>query len=69
MAGRNIAALALVIIFLGIAGCAKSTPLPDLVKDPQKTLTKDEQKRAIADLGQGKEQAVSAAERQIEKGR
>ena len=64
---RSLASIALLALCLGITGCAKSTPLPDLVKDPQAVLTKDERKRAIVDLEQGKEKAVSAAEKQIEK--
>ena len=67
--GRLAAAVAAIAALLGLAGCAQSVPLPDLVKDPQKILTKDEQKRAIADLSQGKERAVNAAEKQIKKGR
>ncbi len=64
---RAPAGVVLLALCLGITGCAKSTPLPDLVKDPQTVLTKDERKRAIVDLEQGKEKAVSAAEKQIEK--
>ena len=62
---------ALVIALAGlVTGCAQNstvTELPDLVKDPRKFLTKDEQKRAISDLGQGKDAEVTAAEKQIEK--
>ena len=47
-----LAALALLSL---VAGCAQNTnfsDLPSLAKNPQRLLTKDEQKQAISELGQ-----------------
>ena len=62
-------AMALAFTCLLTGGCAQTsvTELPDLVRTPQKLLTKDEQKRAISDLGQGKDAEIQAAQKQIEK--
>ena len=65
----------LVLAIAGLAGgCAQSqtttgTVLPDLVKEPTKLLSKDEQKRAITEISHGKDAEMSSAEKQIEKGR
>ena len=59
----------LLAVGLAVAGCAKSAPvveLPDLVKDPRKLLTKDEQQRAISDIGQAKNTEMTAAEKKIQ---
>ena len=58
---------ALATAMCGCAQHASLTELPDLTKDPRKLLTKDEQKRAISDLGQSKEAEITAAEKQIAK--
>lgn len=48
-------ALAAVALLSLLAGCSQNTnfsDLPKLAKDPQRLLTKDEQKQAISELGQ-----------------
>ena len=58
----------LLVAALALAACAQTGPvveLPDLVKDPRKLLTKDEQQRAISDLGRGKDAEITAAEKTI----
>ena len=67
---RGVTIALVVALAAPVGGCAQNnsvTELPDLVKDPRKFLTKDEQKRAISDIGQGRDAEVSAAEKQIEK--
>ena len=53
-----------------LGGCAESLPtaqLPDLVKDPRKFLTKEEQQQAITDLSQKKAAQQAEIERREEK--
>lgn len=64
------AGLLLVVFAVALAGCAESLPtaaLPDLVKDPRKFLTKEEQQQAIDDLSQKKAAQGAEAEKQAEK--
>ena len=67
--GHARALAVLLAVGVTLSGCAQTTPvveLPDLVKDPRKLLTKDEQQRAIADIGQAKDTEMTAAEKKIQ---
>jgi hypothetical protein len=65
--GKVVAAAGLAAV---LAGCVESLPtaqLPDLVRDPRKFLTKEEQQQAINDLSQKKAAQQADAEKQGEK--
>lgn len=71
---RGLAAAICVTSIVLAGGCAQNqtttgTVLPDIVKEPTKLLSKDEQKRAITDLAHVKDSEIISAEKQIEKGR
>lgn len=55
---------------LVLGGCAEalpSFPLPDLIRDPRKLLTKEEQQQAINDLNEKKAAQDPDAARRAEK--
>lgn len=59
-----------VALCLGLGGCADalpSIPIPDLIRDPRKFLTKEEQERAINDLTEKKAAQQADATKQAEK--
>ncbi|NJO32829.1 MAG: hypothetical protein HC869_06500 [Rhodospirillales bacterium] len=58
--GRRLAAMALVAVLGGCADALPSIQMPDLIRDPRKLLTPEEQKDAINDLSRKK--AVQDAE-------
>ena len=58
------------VVALGLGGCAEalpSFPIPDLIRDPRKLLTKEEQQQAINDLTEKKAAQQSDAAKQAEK--
>lgn len=68
--GTSVGVLASVALAAALAGCAESMPtaaLPDLVKDPRKFLSKEEQQQAIDDLSQKKAAQGADSEKQGEK--
>ncbi|MGE5513528.1 MAG: hypothetical protein ACM31O_20035 [Bacteroidota bacterium] len=67
---RRIGVLAVSATVVALAGCADSLPtasLPDLVKDPRKFLTKEEQQQAINDLSQKKAAQEAEADKPVDK--
>ena len=63
--GRRLGAIAVVAVLGGCADALPSIQMPDLIRDPRKLLTPEEQKDAINDLTQ-KKAAQDAAARQAE---
>jgi hypothetical protein len=64
--GRRLAAMALVAVLGGCADALPSIQMPDLVRDPRKLLTPEEQKDAINDLSRKKAAQDAEAARQAE---
>lgn len=65
---RLLAALATLAV--GLGGCSyalPSIPMPDLIRDPRKLLTKEEQQQAIEDLTEKKEAQQAETARRVEK--
>jgi hypothetical protein len=55
---------------MGLGGCAgalPSFPIPDLIRDPRKLLTKEEQQQAINDLTEKKAAQEADAAKRAEK--
>jgi hypothetical protein len=69
--GRRRRRLAMSLVAaLGLGGCAEalpSIPIPDLIRDPRKLLTKEEQQQAISDLTEKKAAQQADAAKQAEK--
>ena len=62
--------VALMALAIGLGGCGYALPsgqIPDLVRDPRKLLTKEEQQEAIEDLTEKKEAQQAAIAKQGEK--
>ena len=62
--------LALVALAVGLGGCAEalpSFPIPDLIRDPRKLLSKEEQQQAINDLSEKKAAQEADAAKRAEK--
>ena len=52
--GRTLVAAAMVAVLGGCADALPSIQMPDLIRDPRKLLTPEEQKQAIDDLSKKK---------------
>ena len=65
--GRTLVAAALVAVLGGCADALPSIQMPDLIRDPRKLLTPEEQKQAIDDLSKKKAAQEAEAARQAEK--
>jgi hypothetical protein len=63
---RRLAAMALVAVLGGCADALPSIQMPDLIRDPRKLLTPEEQKDAINDLSRKKAAQDAEAARQAE---
>ncbi len=64
--GRTLAAMAMVALLGGCADALPSMQMPDLIRDPRKLLSPEEQKEAINDLSQKKAAHDAEAARQAE---
>lgn len=65
--GRTLVAAAMVALLGGCADALPSIQMPDLIRDPRKLLTPEEQKQAIDDLSKKKAAQEAEAARQAEK--
>jgi hypothetical protein len=63
---RQLAAFAMVALLGGCADALPSMQMPDLIRDPRKLLTPEEQKDAINDLSQKKAAQDAEAARQAQ---
>lgn len=66
-AWRRAALLALVMALGGCSYALPSIPIPDLVRDPRKLLTKEEQQQAIDELSEKKAAQQADAAKQSDK--
>lgn len=59
--------VAAVALALSLSACGGNrTELPPLAKDTRKLLTKDEQAKAISEIGKNKDDEIAAARKQIQ---
>ena len=64
--GRRFAVIAVCALLGGCADALPSMQIPDLIRDPRKLLTPEEQKDAINDLSQKKAAQDAEAARQAQ---